>query len=248
MSTAAISSSVGRQLWTLKHVIAGLWLPPLLVLGFVLFARLYWQIPVLDLTGDPVMLTDSPPYLGAVSFLGVLVWCATAVVCLFAAQLLDRKPSAEWRGYLRFAGGLSLVLCLDDLYLLHEELFPKYLGVPQTLVLAAYAAAALRMVWRYRRMILASESVLLGLAFTMFAVSLAVDLLASGERQFYLAEDGAKLLGVVMWFGFHVRLALQGVRRQRAVAAPERRTRAAPLKPGGAEEIPLRRRGDHGSS
>lgn len=228
MSTAAtpLVQQVRRQFWTLKHVMAGLWLPPLLVLGLVLFARLYWKIPVLDVTGDPVVLTDSPLYLGAVSFLGVLLWCATGVIGLFAAQLLDSNPVPAERGYLRSVGVLSLVLCLDDLYLFHEELFPKHLGVPQTVVLAVYGAAALSIAWRHRRLLLESEFVLLGLAFALFGVSLVVDLFASGERKFYLAEDGAKLLGVVTWLGFHARLALQAVRRQRAAAVLERRAAA----------------------
>lgn len=228
MSTAAspLVRQVRRQLWKLRHVIAGLWLPPFLVLGLVVLARLYWKIPVLDLTGDPVVLTDSPLYLGAVSFLGVLAWCATAVICLFAAQLLDPGVAPEARGYLRFAGVLSLVLCLDDLYLLHEEIFPNHLGVPQAVVLAIYAAAAVRMGWHYRGLLRASEFVLLGLAFGSFAISLAVDLFARGERRFYLVEDGAKLLGVAMWLGFHARLALQAVRRDRTTAAPERHTPA----------------------
>ncbi|MEY4940057.1 MAG: hypothetical protein RIQ93_1792, partial [Verrucomicrobiota bacterium] len=45
------------------------------------------------------------------------------------------------------------------------------------------------------------------------AVSVGVDVLATGPRKFYLAEDGAKLLGVTMWLVFHTRMALQAVRR-----------------------------------
>lgn len=205
------------QAWRLRGVVIGVWIPAVIAVGIVLLARLRWHIPVLDLTGDPVVLMDAPLYLGAFSYLGVLVWCATAAVSLVLAQTLGNE-AAETRAYLRGAGGLSVLLCLDDLYMFHEEVFPKHVGIPQIVVIGVYGLYMVGLLWRFRRVLLNGEFVLLALSLGMFAVSVAIDQLVTGERRYYLAEDGAKFFGVVMWLAFHTRLGLQALRRQVACA------------------------------
>lgn len=149
-------------------------------------------------------------YYGSASNLGALYMAGAASACLLAAAAL--WPTGAGRGtglFLLSAGALSAWLCLDDLFLLHEGVLPK-LGVPQTaalgldgLLLAAYLVA-------FRRRLLTGEAPLLGLALAFFALSAGLDVVLHSPSV-VAVEDGAKLLGLACWAGFHWRAALDAL-------------------------------------
>jgi len=156
-------------------------------------------------TRDPTAVLKGPFYAGFVSQLGVLVWCAAATSCLFASSITRREDvGAGWRPFLRYAGILTAALLVDDLFLFHEEVFPRRLGIPEVAVLGAYGIATLYFLVRFRREILASEYPLLAASFGFFAVSIAVDSVDI-ERLRYWIEDGFKIFGLVSWMVFFVR-------------------------------------------
>jgi hypothetical protein len=93
-------------------------------------------------------------------------------------------------------GTLMLVFAADDALLLHETVGPYVLGIPEVAFFGCYACLGSWVLWllstRDRGAIL---PYLLGGGF--LAASVAVDL--STEDAFFLLEDGAKLLGTLVW-------------------------------------------------
>jgi hypothetical protein len=204
----------GRLLWP-----ALLYVPALLLLLAVAVAAATTGIPPQKFLLDPAVLAGSHPLLGVVSNIGILIWAATAAIALFTATLLGMKrQEPEHKVFLLAAGLLTSWLVLDDFFMIHEWLFPHVLGVPQTLVLAAYAGLAGCFLLRFAALILRTDFLLLALALAFLSVSVCVDALPNtwfaAWNWLYLIEDGFKLLGIVGWFGYcsHVCASFLGAR------------------------------------
>lgn len=165
-----------------------------------------------ELTHDPATLTGSPVHFGALSHAGVLIWIAGAAVALFAGSLARAGRGRSGPGRLLTALGLlSLVLAIDDLYLLHEVVLPR-LGVPETVVVLGYAVASAAIVIDRREDIVETDYLLAAAASGLFALSVALDLFAPRIALKGLFEDGAKLGGILFWTAYLVRTARAVVR------------------------------------
>lgn len=110
------------------------------VLVAIAAADLLGGYPILPLFNDPATHSGTHPLVGALSNLGVLLWWTSASIWLFTAALLrgreDRRFACQ---FALVSGMLTAYLGLDDLYLLHDELLPDYLGAPQDANVAAIA-------------------------------------------------------------------------------------------------------------
>lgn len=198
-------------------------LPPIIVvaavsaipIGIVALLRLWKDIPIHHLTPDVTSIVGVPAYIGFMSQVGMLFWAGAATICLFSAHALPRQPGSRMpRRFFLVSGVLTLVLALDDLFLLHEEFFPQ-LGIPEKAVLAGYGAFVLGYLIGFRRVILTTDYVLLGVAFAFFGASVALDLLNPAGINPYLLEDSTKLVGIVAWLAYFFRAGIAIVARAR---------------------------------
>lgn len=210
----SISDPVGR-LRALMPTLYALYLPAFALLGGIVLLRVVYGIPMALFTRDAAQITGSAPFIGALSNLGILLWCTAAATALFAAALAGRRDgNGEAIGFLRAGAALTVLLLFDDLFLLHDVVFPDYLHVSQLLVYVAYALAAAGFLLRFRRHILArTDYPLLAIALAGFALSIGMDLvdehiLIPGT---YILEDGFKFLGIVGWCGYFVRSAARAL-------------------------------------
>jgi len=160
------------------------------------------------LTRDPAAVGDLPFYTGALSSLGAMLWAAAAAICLFGARMAARGGASRRDGeFLRSAGLLSVLLGLDDLYLLHEQFGPGVLGLPDDALLLLYALLLAAVLLIYRVEILRGEWLLLGGGLALFAASLAIDLIVDEAPGVLFLEDTAKFLGIVVWLVYFWRAA-----------------------------------------
>jgi hypothetical protein len=159
-------------------------------------------------TRDPTAVLEDHPFVGALSNVGVLVWCAAATLCLFTWLVTRRRAAGRVSPWFFLASGLLLaVLLADDLFLIHETVGPRYLGLDEERILAGYVLLMLCWLVLFWRTILATEYVLLVLAAGFSAVSIAIDhTWDSGRDLRYLLEDGFKLLAIVGWLGYFGRI------------------------------------------
>lgn len=164
-----------------------------------------------ELSGDCCHIYD-----GAVSTLGIMLWSATAAICLFAAVLCiaaDQKRAA----LLSLHGSLlSAFLALDDAYLLHEIVAPK-IGIPQIVFMALIGVAALSYLILHARFLRQSGAWILAISLICFAISVGIDqIFHSIHPLWIIAEDGPKFIGIAAWFLFHLwthtKLILRSIR------------------------------------
>jgi len=144
-------------------------------------------------------------YYGFVSTLGIMLWVATAAVCLFCALIFFAKnQSAALLMFSLTAGLLTGWLALDDAFLLHENVLPN-LGVPQNVVLGIYVVLTLAYIGTSWRVIVENDYWLLVMGASAFVASLAIDtILKSLDPVLVQIEDSAKFFGIFCWASFHV--------------------------------------------
>lgn len=185
--------------------LAALYAPALLLLLGLLAISLRSGTPLASFTRDPTALLQASPFLGLLSNLGVLLWCACAAVCCFTAALLRGAPRSRSPAPLLLCSGLfTAALLADDLFRIHDWFFPTVAHLRQEAIYAGYLAMALLFLARFRAAIRrAHAGLLLALSLTAFGLSVGADVLPPAAAPWhYLFEDGLKFLGIVGWFGY----------------------------------------------
>jgi len=188
--------------------------PALFVLGVTVLAKLQARVPISFFSLDATSTLNGHPLTGAQSTLGVLVWCAAAGICFFSCVVLHaRRGDKDVRSFLLWSGVIATVLALDDMFLVHEDLARRYLLLSEEVVFLAYGAVLDWYLIRFRRNILGSEYPLLLLAFVLLGSSMVVDFLQAswpGSGRIFF-EGGTKLLGIVTWSAYLIRICFQTV-------------------------------------
>lgn len=184
---------------------------PLLLLCAVIFASLQLSIPIGMFTRDPAYIANFSPLIGVTSNIGVLLWSASATVCLFSWTILRHRLNKLWFAtFLLSSGLITTLLLLDDFFMLHEYIFPHYLGINEKIVIVGYVGLILFWLITFKKCIFKTEYFILAIALGFFGMSLFIDVfqdyvqIVLGSWRI-LFEDGFKLLGIVGWLGYFIR-------------------------------------------
>jgi hypothetical protein len=173
-----------------------------------------YEIPISKFTRDQAIVLNGTPFHGFLSNIGVLFWSWTSAIALFCYVLLKKNGDKSALAQFVLTGGiLSSILLLDDFFMLHDWIFPKFFGANEKIIFLFYAVYLLRYLVKFKQVILAREYSLLLAAVFFFAFSLIVDTLPYSVLGIWhhLFEDGTKFLGIVSWFGYHVSLYYQEI-------------------------------------
>ncbi len=213
------------------RVLAAIFVLPLLILVGVTMAVIVADLNVGDVTRDPVTILDGHPLVGALSAFGVILWWFTVSVCLFTFALArSLGMSRSVRLFLLTSGLFTLLLAIDDQFLIHDDLASRYLGMREREVMAIYLVIAALYVVVNRAVIRRSEWIILAAALTFFASSIAFDYLVQltmtsseslgmGLDWGMLIEDGLKLMGIAGWSAYLLRYSYFAVTREDATLA-----------------------------
>lgn len=206
-------TEVGAQARRLWPLVAAVYAPALTGLAVLVAASKATDRPVAYFTRDPAAELGAEVYVGVVSNIGIVLWAATASICLFAAYMV--REQRRLARFLAFSGTITAILLIDDLFLLHEDVIPNQLGIHQGVVLVGYVGMFSLYAVGFVRYIAASDYLLLLVAIGFFGLSLAVDVvieedftidvLGRGFQGQHLIEDGAKFLGIVGWATYFTR-------------------------------------------
>ena len=136
----------------------GLYMLAIFLILIVAIASYYLNIPIYRFTRDPLAIAGGHPFLGIVSNIGVILWSATAAICFFSYAILKTsKKSHDARSFIVAGGFMSLLLLLDDLFMLHERIYPKYLGSSEIIVFLFYGSLLLLYLVKYRLYIIKTD-------------------------------------------------------------------------------------------
>ena len=195
--------------------------PVLIIVYVVLFSLLFFVMVIAEhyhiglayLTRDTTAVLHVKPYVGIISNIGILFWSATVAISFFASVILSRRKSVKMATFLLFSSLLTLVLLLDDLFMFHEYIFPKYFHIAQNMVYVGYFSLILIYLIKFRNVIFQTEFIVLFLAFTFFGLSIICDLVLPLSNMEYLIEDGFKLFGIITWFIFFTRISFTEIQK-----------------------------------
>ncbi|MCC6434178.1 MAG: hypothetical protein IT196_04035 [Acidimicrobiales bacterium] len=162
-----------------------------------------FDVELYAVTADPGAVADRPFAVGFVSQLGLMLWAGTAAVAMVGAAILYAIDPWSERGRMLFvAGVLSALLAADDAFMLHEDVLPTYLFVPELTLYVVYGVLALVFLHTGRRLLRGTEYVLLVAAGAAMFISVAMDQLLPFDGRLTFIEDLAKFGGVVLWFTY----------------------------------------------
>ena len=153
---------------------------------------------------DLAQTCDSALGIGLISNLGYLLWIATASIALFTAYSTPTNSQHKLKELLLCGGWFSFILCIDDMFLLHD----RYIG--QTFLYVVYAIFAFLIIFRFRDELIKNGGEIFILAATLLAFSILtdkfqrdiVDILPVKYETTQIFEEGVKFLGISSWFYF----------------------------------------------
>ena len=198
--------SIGQQFKTVTPILLIIWLITLLSLLLGIYASTVKDIPLESFTKDPTALMNAPFYLGFFSNIGIMIWSGAAMINFFVAyQIKDNPKERENFLFILFSAFITLMMTLDDLFQLHEFVFPNYFSISDNAVYLTYMNIFLLYFIYFRKRLLASEFTVLGLAFFFLGVSTIIDVLPLPIPKDTFLEDAIKLFGIVTWFIYYFR-------------------------------------------
>ena len=146
---------------------------------------------------DLAQTCGTPAGVGLLSNLGYLLWLAAGAVALFTAYSGQPGVRGKQRELLACGGWFSFILCIDDMFLLHD----RYIG--QTFLYVVYMVFAALIATRYRRQLMSSRGELFLLAVALLGASICIDQfqrdLPFKCETVQLVEEEAKFLGIATW-------------------------------------------------
>ena len=181
------------------------------ILSIVIFLGIEHNVELDHFTQDPASIMETPFYLGFFSYIGILFWCAAATICFFMYFIIDSDTLVLKRRkqFLLCSGLISCLLMFDDLFLLHEIVFPDYFMIPKNVVYLLYINIIIVYVVLFRIELMDSEYMLLIIAFGLLGISQFVDSLPMPIPEDSFLEDAVKLFGIVTWFTYYMRFCTQ---------------------------------------
>jgi hypothetical protein len=168
----------------------------------VFFGSVVRGNPLSDFFRDPASVKNYHPFVGVMSTIGVLLWCAAGVCTLFASTMVRSASDDTLRRFVLWSGILSLGLMFDDQFLVHEQLFQDFFGIGEHPVVLTYLLLIVLYLFHFRNVILKKTPfVWLACAFFFFSISVRLDFLLD-QRRGEVLEDVLKFFGIVFWFGY----------------------------------------------
>jgi len=118
---------------------------------------------------DLAQSCDTALGVGFLSNVGYLLWISAAAIALFGALSGVVAVRGRVRQLLLCGGGFSLLLCLDDMFLLHD----RYIG--SSFLYSLYAIFALLILFRFRAQVQALGGGSFLLAVVLIGLSVVTD-------------------------------------------------------------------------
>ncbi len=162
-------------------------------------------------TRDVASIAEIHPLFGVVSSITILGWTASATLGLFGwAASRHRHGKSNLSAFLLYVGLFNLSLGLDDLFMLHDYIIPKYLGMSEKPLFIGYGCILIGGIVTFRKVILKTDYLIAIIALAFFALSLVVDVFqyrieaVIGDWRI-MFEDGFKLLGVTGFLSYSLK-------------------------------------------
>lgn len=158
-----------------------------------------------EILRDPAQQSGESSFLGFVSNIGVWLWVSSVAICFFGAIAGNPTNKDGQKELLIFLGLLSLILAIDDFFLLHE----RY--VYQKGIFLFYAICGITLLVRHFKTIMEIDAFPFLLAGFLLATSVEIDInqrkIPMDYAYVQVIEEGFKFIGSAIWLYFCARVA-----------------------------------------
>lgn len=150
---------------------------------------------------DPAAEFGFTPLAGMVSHLGVFALLTAGVISIFASYHV--RPA---RGLLFWAGSFSLLIGVDDFFMIHDDLALR-VGLSEIHVFAFYGLLALTISFVFRTSLIGKAHVGLYTAIVLLAASVIADVAMDHSETQVVFEDSLIFVGLIVWSSYWIRRA-----------------------------------------
>lgn len=188
--------------------------PSISILVAMVVVSVHFRIRMPVMTQDVTAIARIHPLSGILSNLGILLWCAAASICAFAAMTLRNIKQRDTFWFLLSSALLSTYLLFDDFFLIHEDLASRYFGLNEKVIFVALGISVSAYLIAFRRVILRTNFGVLLLALGFLTTSVVIDVILEpwlwrvGHWKYFF-EDGAKWLGIACWCSYYAHTSHQ---------------------------------------
>ncbi len=162
---------------------------------------------------DLLQTCDYPIGVGMLSNLGILLWAAASAITLFSSisLLVQNRP---YRKLLIIGGLLSLLLCLDDLFLLHDKQ-----QINQDILYTAYIILGLFLLLKFSKLIKEIDIIAFFASTSLLALSIISDIFQDffpiSYQTVQIIEEGFKFVGIACWLYFWSKASIKTIRYEK---------------------------------
>jgi hypothetical protein len=157
---------------------------------------------VMQILRDPAQQSGQNSFLGFLSNIGVWLWVSSTAICFFA--FLNNNSSFKNKELLFLVGTLSLMLAVDDFFMIHDNY------IDQGICYLAYAILGIALLVRQYKKIISIDGFAFILAGSLLAMSIITDLVQKHIPLTYetvqIIEECFKFTGGAIWFYFCFRM------------------------------------------
>jgi hypothetical protein len=201
-----------KRVVELRKIVIGILcvaLPALLFYAASVFILTESGFTLREILRDPAQQTGLSSFLGFVSNIGVWMWVSSVSICCFGLLAGAARGQSRNTELLVLLGLLSLLLAVDDFFLLHE----RY--VYEKGIFLFYAVFAISLLVRHYRRIIEIDGFSFALSGLLLASSIFIDIqqrrIPFDYAHVQLFEEGCKFVGTALWLFFCGRTAAERV-------------------------------------
>lgn len=156
---------------------------------------------IVEILRDPAQQTGASSFIGFLSNIGVWLWVSAAAICFFSVLTGKFVSGSRYRELLFLTGALSLMLAIDDFFMIHD----RY--IDQKICYLVYAVFALSLLFRHYRTIIEIDGLAFLTAGFLLAMSIFTDFTQNinpiGYRVAQVFEEAFKFTGAATWLYFN---------------------------------------------
>jgi len=206
MNNISINNLFRRKTWI---SFAKIFTVPVLFLIAVKLIGVMRDVSFDKFSRDPLQTLEGKFYIGAISQIGILFWCVSAAILLYSLKIAyEQKKPKQQLWFLLFAGLLTVMMMIDDMFMFHDVIMPIYFHISEKVFYLFYGTAVVSLFYFFRKIVLKTDYLLFILAVILLGSSVITDIVIELGLKLpdeFFMEDGIKFLGLVSWFVYFIR-------------------------------------------
>ncbi|QIL75548.1 hypothetical protein [Hymenobacter sp. HDW8] len=191
--------------------IIAIFLLAIIPICIVVYGYFNFNINAALFTKDTNSIAGSPFYYGMLSNLGAVFWACAAAICFLGSNVVLFDEAIKT--FFTWSFLFSSLLLFDDLFLLHEQILPVYLGISEVVWFGIYVLAMLVYIVKYRMILIRGPYLYFLLSVFFFGMSILIDIIPFEVKGEIIIEDGFKFLGIIYWMAFFYKLFMVQLRK-----------------------------------